>query len=216
MQHTITLPDNKVAILVITDETIRRLANSCFRGTSVQRAGNFMAWCSFEEMLANSYASSMLSAALWNQEKRGTQHVTIEHHAWVGWSGTDKSLRYQPEMLESFGSGNGGMALRVKPDIAHAPITNKITFVYHLAKNKNEGEPKVVIIHSIYPGPYFDKSTNGENGLVLFDWENPGVRIDPNEYCANCHLLGTAPEEECYDYCENCHECHWDRKPPMI
>ncbi len=180
MQIRKTLKSGTEAAVIVRRGTKNRLKTTCFRGTSLQRAGNFALWNSPEGLFQDETVLEQFLAELnelWIKEDFDTHSLTITHSAIVGWESTDSVDKYEIDDLERFTPNRKSSALRVRPDLTHlfAPQTKELTLVFEF---KSEGERVAAIFHSIYPGADIGEligNVTERERRVFFDWSHPGA-----------------------------------------
>jgi hypothetical protein len=204
------LPDGAPVEIVINDRTFRRLQSTCFREGGY--AGSFVHWRSLEEVLRNpTVREQLLAEALkviernegTRQRDRGTQEVTLEAGAVIGWGSTtppltenrafrkywsaiadevwDTSQPLPPKVrkkVESFQPNNFSIAWCFKKDAGMlAPQTSLLTMHYKIFLEKGRWRIKV---RALYPGPNLGRIAgrpSEEKGIIFFYWSNPGDPI---------------------------------------
>lgn len=174
------LPSGVWAAIIVPRVSETRLQTTCFRGKTLQRAGNFSQWNSSAKLFRDYLVEDNFLAALdeaWSERIFGTNSINIAHKMSVGWESTAPLEDYAPEDLEEFKLNRRSWGLRVKPSRVDllAPQTHVLTIVYEL---KSEDGKPITIVHSIYPGfdvgDLYGDVTDREK-RVFFDWSHPGV-----------------------------------------
>lgn len=164
--------------VIMRRNTIERLRDTCFRGPSIARAGNFSAWPDVhvfihDNRILDKIISEMRELAL--EDLSETHSFEIEFETPVGWSSTGKMDDYPREDLEEFTPNRRSNALRVKRDIGHlARRTNLVTIIFEL---KDEGHSMTAVVHSLYPGRDIGElfgDVSSREQIVFFDWAHPG------------------------------------------
>lgn len=174
--------NNLRTVAIVRTETQRRLYTTCFRGTSLPLAGNFLRWDRAYDLLSDPEVSLHLAnelTELWEMRELqfGTHSLNILHSTPVGWESTAPLQDYAKTDLEEFDLNRRSWGLRVKPSRTDllAPKTNELSIVYEF--KSEDGEP-TAIIHSMYPGSdvgeLYGNVTNREK-RVFFDWNHPGA-----------------------------------------
>ncbi|MES2994799.1 MAG: hypothetical protein V4681_02100 [Patescibacteria group bacterium] len=169
----------RVAI-VVRRTTEERLWTKCFRGTALPLAGNFLRWCSADQLFSDCEVVEHFLTELdelWSKQEFGTSSVSIVHSMPVGWESTGALQNYANDDLEEFHLNRRSWGLRVKPGRTDllVPKTNELTLVFEL---KSEGGEAVAVVHSIYPGKdvgELDSNVTDREKRVFFDWEHPGA-----------------------------------------
>lgn len=175
-----TLNSGTRASIIVRRTTEERLWSKCFRGTALQLAGNFLRWCSADQLFRDCEVMEHFLAELdelWSKQEFGTSSVSINHSMPVGWESTDALENYAEDDLEEFRLNSRSWGLRVKPSRTGllAPKTNELTLVFEF---KSEGGEAVAVVHSIYPGKdvgELDRDVTDREKRVFFDWNHPGA-----------------------------------------
>jgi hypothetical protein len=169
------------AELIMLPKQGERLADTCFRGRSCRRAGNFWAWNNFRDFLKDPEVRQLLTEQF-NQlvdecsDKRN-HRIEFEFSHDVGWDSAIDKEDLSPEDLAvcELRSINKHASAMFLPDgRIDAPCTNIVTMVLSMSHNDHWK----FTIGTIYPGPDCGR-LSGVNltegrGLVFLDWSNPG------------------------------------------
>jgi hypothetical protein len=165
--------------IIVRHTTEERLRTTCFRGTSLNRAGNFSRWDSAEDLFRDGVVLTQVLAELdgaWEDRDFGTHSLCVKHPLFVGWESTDVLTNYQLDDLERFDLNRKSWGLCVKACRTNllTPRTTELTIVFQL---KSEYRKPIVVVHSIYPGSDVGELngdvTNREK-RVFFSWNHPG------------------------------------------
>lgn len=175
-----TLKSGVGVAIVVRRTTEERLWTKCFRGIALPLAGNFLRWCTAEDLFRDAGVMEHFLAELdelWSKQEFGTSSVSIVHSMPVGWESTDALENYAEDDLEEFHLNRKSWGLRVKTSRADllAPKTHEFTLVFEF---KSEGGEAVAVIHSIYPGSdvgELDGDVTDREKRVFFDWSHPGA-----------------------------------------
>ena len=185
MFHVITLFGGVHATLIVPQQTVDRLAGTCFRGIDVRRAGNFNRFAGARDLFREDavynglrqHASEAARELLAKQKSNGAFSCTIVCKTPVGWESTDDVDKYAEIDLEPFRINSKCVATRIKPERTNllAPLTNLVTFV---CEPQFKGTEWSIFIPTMYPGKDVgDLHGNITNRTkrVFFDWNHPGV-----------------------------------------
>lgn len=166
--------------IIVRNETERRLAGTCFRGTPCRCAGNFFYWRSAFELFSDpDFLSTFLDEVgeLYALREFGTSSFTVNMGNSVGWASTGDLSKFNTDDLEVFNPNRRSVALKLKTSCINikAPMTSLVTCVFEL---RDELSAPVVIVHSIYPGQDIGElkgDVTAREGCVFFDWNHPGA-----------------------------------------
>ncbi len=167
--------------VIMRDNSFYLLRNTCFRGPSIVRAGNFSAWYGAKEFLMDERVQSAIISEMRELSKPGiteTHSVEIEFDQPIGWSSTDDLSKFPLEHLVPFALNRRGCGLKVKPVHTEylAPRTNIVTIVLEI---KDEGDSYTAVVHSTYPGKdvgELSDNVSARENVVFFDWSHPGEK----------------------------------------
>jgi hypothetical protein len=173
------LKSGATATLIVRRSTKDRLRTTCFRGTSLKKAGNFFRWNSVEGFFQDGLVLEKLLTEidyLFQVSDFRTHRMHITHTQPVGWGSTGIIDNYPSDALEHFNPNRRSTGLRVKSkriDIL-APMTQELTIVFEF---KSEDSCPTAIVHSIYPGTDVGElmgDVTEREQLIFFDWNHPG------------------------------------------
>ncbi len=175
--------------LVVRHHTLTRLATTCFRGTDVEKSGNFRKWTNFYEMWED--GDVLMEFLRYTDLLMASDIDPAGHHRWtgryfepVGWASTvppkelcDKGAQYSFEKRNVKASQTRQLFRNfVINEFAAAPLTHLFTFVFEI---RSENGQWSAIIHSVYPGAdageLNNKATAEQKERVFFDFGNPGA-----------------------------------------
>jgi hypothetical protein len=168
-----------VVTIVVRKHVEERLANRCFRGRHIRRAGNFFEYSSANGLFAVKHIFDEFVKEVvkrWEAQELDTRAVTIESASDVGWESTTPLSNFKDDDLELFELNRRATGLRVKlgrTDI-RAPKTRDVTIVFAI---KNENNYPTAVIFSIYPGVdvgELEDDVTEREGRAFFDWNHPG------------------------------------------
>lgn len=167
--------------VIMRDHAFNRLRNTCFRGPSIVRAGNFSAWYGAKEFLRDERVQSAIISEMRELSKPGiseTHSVEIEFDRPIGWSSTDDLSKFPLEHLEHITLNQRAWGLKVKHGGVEyfAPRTNIVTIIFEL---KDEGNSYTAIVHSTYPGKDVGElfgNVSARENVVYFEWTHPGEK----------------------------------------
>ncbi len=167
--------------VIMRDHTFDRLRNTCFRGPSIVRAGNFSAWGAAKEFLSDLRVQNAIISEMRELSKPGISEahsVEIEFDQPIGWSSTDDLSKFPLEHLEAFSLNRRAGGLRVK--LCHteylAPKTHVVTIIFEL---KDEGNSYTALVHSTYPGKdvgELNDNVSARENVAFFGWTHPGEK----------------------------------------
>lgn len=174
------LPSGARAEIVFPHDTQVRLRTTCFRGQSVQLAGNFSQWDSLEKLFQDTLVMESFLEEIdgaWLRRDFGTRSVCIVNKTPIGWESTAPLADYAPGDLEQFKPNRRSRGLRVKPTRTDllAPRTDELTIVYEF---KSYGRRPLAIIRSVYPGVDVGNlvgDVTDREQRIFFLWSHPGA-----------------------------------------
>lgn len=184
-----SLKDGSSAAIIVPLLTEKRLSTTCFRGTSLACAGNFMRWNSALGLFKDSMVQEHFLADMFDvrSEHRLRKHksysVTVVHTTPVGWESTAPLEHYTGNDVEEFQPTytDKWWGMRVKTDRTRllTPHTNEITIVY--AFKIDDRDKAIAVVYSIYPGSDIGElkgDVTEREKRVFFDWDHPGEPIN--------------------------------------
>ena len=193
-----TLPGGFNVTLHVPQQTLDRLAMTCFRGTRLARAGNFSRWSSFQELWSSDLRLEIEAdvlerareyAATEPQKRRHDERFDVVCDEVVGWTSTAPIERFSKDDLEPFYPNGHAVAMRVRSDAGRlAPATTYVTVVYQLYLNA-ENKEWFAVVYSLYPGIDIGPMRNEKSkrrraditereGVVFFDFNHVGEPIE--------------------------------------
>lgn len=174
-----TLENDVRLKIIVQNHAEERMEKTCFRGSNLALAGNFINWrSSFDVFAAPTVLEKFIKGSCnnGNDMEEDTFSCTIELQDFVGWESTAEESRFESSNLELFELNSHSTALRVtaKSGQFKAPKTKLVTFVYSMIRDRNYW---TIFISSIYPGEdigELDGDVTTREGRVFFSWTHPG------------------------------------------
>jgi hypothetical protein len=163
-----------------------RLANRCFRGKCLKKAGNFRLWDSFESLMEDVKILELFLAELskivadLDDRDLVTESFTLEYGSPVGWASTISFNALPGDVTVEYFLLNrrGGTGMKVVNSDFGAPLTSEVTFIVSIRQETRDGEPYwLVFTQSIYPGTdvgELEGDVSEREGVAFFDFAQYG------------------------------------------